>query len=91
MASRILFGAPDLVVIYAAMAALALAAGGLLTWVSGSRFGHGLRSLRENEEAAETMGVPVARYKLIAFVVSAAGPAASMADDPRIHQAFLGL
>ena len=44
------------------------------TWVSGSRFGHGLRSLRENEEAAETLGVPIVRYKLLAFVLSAAIP-----------------
>ena len=73
-ASRILFGTPDLTVIYFAMAALAAASVGLLTWVSGSRFGHGLRSLRENEEAAETLGVPVARFKLLAFVLSAAIP-----------------
>ena len=73
-ASRILFGTPDLPVIYFAMFALAVAAVLLLTWVSGSRFGHGLRSLRENEEAAETLGVPVVRYKLIAFVLSAAIP-----------------
>lgn len=74
VASRILFGPPDLVVIYFAMFALALASVALLTWVSGARFGHGLRSLRENEEAAETLGVPVTRYKLIAFVLSAAIP-----------------
>jgi branched-chain amino acid transport system permease protein len=74
VASRILFGAPDLVTIYFAMLALALAAVLLLTWVANSRFGHGLRSLREDEEAAETLGVPVARYKLIAFVLSAAIP-----------------
>ena len=42
--------------------------------VGRSRFGHGLRSLRENEEAAETLGVPVVRYKLLAFVLSAAIP-----------------
>ena len=73
-ASRILFGAPDLGVIYFAMFALAVAATLLLMGVSRSRFGHGLRSLRENEEAAETLGVPVTRYKLIAFVLSAAVP-----------------
>jgi branched-chain amino acid transport system permease protein len=73
-ASRILFGAPELVLVYFAMYALALAAMLLLTWVSGSRFGHGLRSLRENEEAAETLGVPVVRYKMLAFVLSAAIP-----------------
>ena len=73
-ASRILFGAPDLSVIYYAMAALALAATLLLGWVSRSRFGHGLRSLRENEEAAETLGVPIVRLKLLAFVLSAVIP-----------------
>ena len=46
----------------------------LLVVVGRSRFGHGLRSLRENEEAAETLGVPVVRYKLLAFVLSAAIP-----------------
>ncbi len=74
MAARILFGAPDLIVIYTLMAALAAAALGLLGYVSNSRFGHGLRSVRENEEAAETLGVPVTRYKLAAFVLSAAIP-----------------
>ena len=74
MASRILFGAPDLQVIYFSMFALAVIAVAMLTWVGSSRFGHGLRSLRENEEAAETLGVPVVRYKLIAFVLGAAIP-----------------
>lgn len=74
MASRILFGAPDLPVIYFSMFALALISVAMLTLVGTSRFGHGLRSLRENEEAAETLGVPVARYKLIAFILGAAIP-----------------
>jgi branched-chain amino acid transport system permease protein len=73
-ASRILFGAPDLVAIYFAMFGLAIAATVLLGWVSRSRFGHGLRSLRENEEAAETLGVPIVRFKLLAFVLSALIP-----------------
>ena len=73
-ASRILFGAPDLAVIYFSMFALAVAATLLLAWVSRSRFGHGLRSLRENEEAAETLGVPIVRFKLLAFVLSAVIP-----------------
>jgi branched-chain amino acid transport system permease protein len=73
-ASRILFGAPDLGVIYFAMFALAVAATLLLMAVSRARFGHGLRSLRENEEAAETLGVPIVRFKLLAFVLSAVIP-----------------
>ena len=74
IASRILFGTPDLLVVYFLMFGLALAATLLLEWVSRSRFGHGLRSLRENEEAAETLGVPIVRFKLLAFVLSAAIP-----------------
>jgi len=73
-ASRILFGTPELTSVYFMMFALALAAIALLELVSRSRFGHGLRSLRENEEAAETLGVPIVRYKLLAFVLSAAIP-----------------
>jgi branched-chain amino acid transport system permease protein len=44
----------------------------LLTfWVSRSRFGYYLMAIRENEEAARAVGVPVMRYKLLATVVSA--------------------
>ena len=74
VASRILFGTPELTWVYFAMFGLAAASTLLLSWVSRSRFGHGLRSLRENEVAAETLGVPVVRYKLLAFVLSAAIP-----------------
>ncbi|MCD6673949.1 MAG: branched-chain amino acid ABC transporter permease [Burkholderiaceae bacterium] len=73
-ASRILFGTPELTSVYFMMFGLAAAAIVLLEVVSRSRFGHGLRSLRENEEAAETLGVPIVRYKLLAFVLSAAIP-----------------
>lgn len=71
---RLLMGAPDIDTLYYAMLALALA-GCLVTWaVRRSRFGYGLRAIREDESAAETMGVPVARYKLYAYVLSAAIP-----------------
>lgn len=73
-ASRILFGTPELTRIYFMMFVLAVAAIALLEMVGRSRFGHGLRSLRENEEAAQTLGVPIVRYKLLAFVLSAAIP-----------------
>jgi branched-chain amino acid transport system permease protein len=43
----------------------------LTWWVRRSRFGAGLRAIRENEEAAETLGVPVVRFKLLAFGASA--------------------
>lgn len=73
-ASRLLFGTPDLTSVYFMMFGLAMAAIVLLEAVSRSRFGHGLRSLRENEEAAETLGVPIVRYKLLAYVLGAAIP-----------------
>lgn len=74
IASRILFATPDLTTVYFMMFGLALLAIVLLEVVGRSRFGHGLRSLRENEEAAETLGVPIVRYKLLALVLSAAIP-----------------
>lgn len=68
---RLLIGAPDIGPLYVAMVALACA-GSLMTWgIRRSRLGYGLRAVREDEVAAETMGVPVARYKLYAFVLSA--------------------
>lgn len=71
---RLLMGTPDIDTLYYAMLGLALA-GCVVTWaVRCSRFGYGLRAIREDEAAAETMGVPVARYKLWAYVLSAAIP-----------------
>lgn len=75
VASRILFNGPPLNTVFYLMLALAVAAYGLMALISGSRFGHGLRALRENEEAAQSVGVPVARFKLLAFMASAAIPA----------------
>jgi branched-chain amino acid transport system permease protein len=74
VSSRLIFGAPDIRYIYWTMLALAAAATILLKTVHQSRFGHALRSLRENEEAAETVGIPVARFKLFAFTLSAIIP-----------------
>lgn len=43
-----------------------------LTWrMERSRFGYYLRAIRAGERASRSLGVPVARYKLYAFVVSA--------------------
>jgi branched-chain amino acid transport system permease protein len=72
--SRLMFGAPDLEVLYAiAFALAAIGTGGAIA-VRHSRLGRGLLALRENEEAAETVGVPVVRLKLIAFALSAVIP-----------------
>jgi branched-chain amino acid transport system permease protein len=73
-ASRIILGAPDPVVLYYVLLGLAAAATLLAAGVRLTRLGHGLRALREDEEAAQTLGVPITRYKLLAFILSAAVP-----------------
>jgi branched-chain amino acid transport system permease protein len=73
-ASRLILGAPDPAVIFYILLGFAAVATLLAAGVRLTRLGHGLRALREDEEAAETLGVPAARYKLVAFVISAAIP-----------------
>lgn len=53
--------------LYAGLLALAL-----LSWwiIDRSRFGTGLKAIREDEDKAQSLGVPTFRYKLIAHVVS---------------------
>jgi len=75
MSLRPVFGAPPLADLYIAMLVLAVVATGLTYWIRRSRFGAGLRSIREDEWAAETIGVPAARLKLIAFALSGIIPA----------------
>ncbi|RIK91794.1 MAG: branched-chain amino acid ABC transporter permease [Burkholderiales bacterium] len=41
-------------------------------WLAHSRFGLGLIAIRENEEGAAVMGVNTTRYKILAFMLSAA-------------------
>jgi branched-chain amino acid transport system permease protein len=54
--------------IFLAVLALLLA----VTWqVERSRMGYYLRALRESERAAQSLGVPVRRYKLYAYLLSA--------------------
>lgn len=45
----------------------------LLCWwvIDRSRFGSGLKAIREDEDKAQSLGVPTFAYKLVAFVVSA--------------------
>jgi branched-chain amino acid transport system permease protein len=40
-------------------------------WVSRSRFGYALVAIRENEQAAEALGIATYWYKVVAFVLSA--------------------
>jgi len=51
----------------------ALLAVALLVWwlIDRSRFGIGLKAIREDEDKAQALGVPTFAYKLVAFVVSA--------------------
>jgi branched-chain amino acid transport system permease protein len=46
----------------------------LLAWwlIDRSRFGLGLKAIREDEDKAEALGTPTFSYKLVVFVVSAA-------------------
>jgi branched-chain amino acid transport system permease protein len=71
---RLAIGGPDQNDVFLLMAGLALAAFFLSYFVGRSRFGAGLRGIREDEVAAETAGVPVVRLKLIAFALSALIP-----------------
>ncbi|MEV4539705.1 branched-chain amino acid ABC transporter permease [Asanoa sp. NPDC049518] len=52
---------------------LTLLALAVLVWwlIDRSRFGLGLKAIREDEDKAETLGTPTFAYKLVVFVVSA--------------------
>lgn len=54
---------------FLAVLALLLA---LTWWIERSRMGYYLRAIRESERAASSLGVPVVRYKLYAYMLSAA-------------------
>lgn len=51
----------------------ALLAFALVVWwiIDRSKFGTALKSIREDEDKAQSLGVPTTRYKLIAYVLSA--------------------
>ncbi len=72
--SRLLFGAPSAQALLYAMIGLAVAASLITHFTKVSTFGRGLIAIREEETAAETIGIPTARYKVIAFALSAAIP-----------------
>jgi branched-chain amino acid transport system permease protein len=73
-AGRFMIGLPPIEQLYYIVLGLAVAAT-LLAWgVRRSKLGAGLIAIREDEEAAETFGVPVARYKVYAYVLSAIIP-----------------
>lgn len=71
-ASRILLGAPSIEELFYWMLSCAVLAALVGYFMRNTpRWWLGLRALRANEEAAETVGVPVARMKLIALIASA--------------------
>jgi branched-chain amino acid transport system permease protein len=60
--------------IYYAMGLAAIAVTAVAHFIITSRFGLRLMTIREDELAAEAMGIDTARYKLIAFLLSAFVP-----------------
>src|SRR5262245_19280987 len=60
---------------YYAMLVLMLVTTAVSYLVGHSRFGIRLNAIREDEVAAEALGIDVTRYKLVAFVLSAVFPA----------------
>jgi branched-chain amino acid transport system permease protein len=68
----ILAGSPRAVGIffYFAMWALVVVAFALTAMIANSKFGFGLRCIRQNENAASMVGVNVFRFKVAAFVIS---------------------
>lgn len=73
-ASRLLFGTPDVSDLYFVMLGLASASSLMACLARRSRLGRGLLAIREDEEAAETIGIPVAKYKVFAYAASAVIP-----------------
>lgn len=73
---RMIFMVPSFEVLVWCMVALGILATLGAAAVRHSALGAGLAAIRENEVAAETVGVPVARLKLLAFVASATIPGA---------------
>ena len=71
---RLLLGAPGLETLYYLILALAVISIAITYYVRRSRFGAALRAIREDEEAAETLGIDVARFKVLAFAISATLP-----------------
>ncbi len=71
---RVLIGTPSLEYLFWAMLAIASMAFVIANLVRFSKFGDGLRAIKEEETAAETIGIPVSRLKALAFGISAIIP-----------------
>jgi len=75
------FDATDKVPPYYVMVGLFLGSMALMHWLSTSRFGLFIRSIREDEEAAAALGVHIVRYKVLVFVVTSMIAAAAGAVE----------
>jgi branched-chain amino acid transport system permease protein len=75
------FGPANKIPPYYAMLVLFLGSMALMHWLSVSRFGLFVRSIREDEEAAAALGVHIVRYKVLVFVITSMIAAAAGAIE----------
>lgn len=61
-------------IFYELMLALMILVILFVRWLEGSKLGKGLITIREDEEVAQTLGIPTPRIKVLAFVLSAFFP-----------------
>ncbi|MFQ5592790.1 MAG: branched-chain amino acid ABC transporter permease [Anaerolineae bacterium] len=64
------FDSADKIPPYYVMLVLFLVSMALMHWLSVSRFGLFVRSIREDEEAAAALGVHIVRYKVLVFAIT---------------------
>jgi ABC-type branched-subunit amino acid transport system permease subunit len=64
------FSKVDVIPPYYVMFILMLVTLAFMSWLAASRFGLFLKAIREDEEAAEALGVDVVRYKILVFVIT---------------------
>jgi branched-chain amino acid transport system permease protein len=74
VSGRVLFGAPGVETLYLIVLVLGWASVLVALAVRESRFGAALRAIRDNEEAAETIGIAIGKFKAAAFVLSSIIP-----------------
>jgi len=72
--ARMLFGGPDTLELFYYIFGFAALSTALLFTVTHSRLGKGLIAISEDETTAATIGIPVRRYKMLAYGLSAVIP-----------------
>ena len=73
---RILLGVPNIRTLYFSLLIIAIVTILCAYLIKRSRFGYGLFSIREDEDAAESLGIDTSIYKWLAFGISAFFPGA---------------